>query len=98
MIEAVERIKEFERRVMWRLRWAALRDAMARSLVITGLLSVFLVLYVRLKPIDLHWWIAVTTILAAVTAVLVLRWLLARATERDAAFAIDKILGLEDRI
>ena len=98
MIEAVERIRDFERRVMWRLRWAALQDAMARSLLFTGLLSVAVVLYIRLKPIEFHWWIAVGTIFAAISAVLLLRWLLTRTTEGEAAFTIDEILGLEDRI
>jgi hypothetical protein len=98
MIEAVRRIKQLERQVMWRLRWVALQDSMASSLLFTGLVSAAFVLYIRLKPIEFHWWIAVSAIFTVVTGVVLTRWLLARPTEREAAFAIDEILGLEDRI
>src|SRR5258706_10058127 len=98
MIEAVQRINQFERQVMWRLRWAALQDAMAWSLLLISLPSVALILYIRLKPIEFHWWIAVSGIFAVATAALLTRWIRARATEGEAAFAIDEILGLEDRM
>ncbi len=98
MIEAVQRIKQFEGQVMWRLRWVALQDAMAWSLLLTALPSAAFVLYIRLKPVEFHWWIAVSAIFTVVTGARLTRWLVARATEGEAAFAIDEILGLEDRI
>src|SRR6185503_11431717 len=98
MTEAVQRIKQFERRVMWRLRWFALQDAMAWSLLLSGLVSAAIVLYIRLKPVEFRWWIAGGSIFTVVTAVLLTRLFLSRATEREAAFAIDEVLGLEDRI
>src|SRR4029079_7676544 len=98
MIEAVQRIKQFERQVMWRLRWVALQDAIAWSLLFAGLLSAALILYIRLKPIEFHRWIAVGGVLAGAIAVMLIRWFRGRAAESDAAFAIDEVLGLEDRM
>ena len=98
MTEAVQRIKQFERRVMWRLRWFALQDAMAWSLLLSGVVSAAIVLYIRLKPVEFRWWIAGGSIFTVVTAVLLTRLFLSRATEGDAAFVIDEVLGLEDRI
>jgi hypothetical protein len=96
--EAIRRIKQLETRVLRRKRGLALQDAMALSLLISGLLSTAIIIYIRLRPVELRWWIGVAVTLLTVTAILVIRWLMTRATAEEAAFVIDDRLDLEDRI
>jgi hypothetical protein len=96
--DAINRIQQFETRVLSRKRWLGLQDAVALSFLVAGLLSAALVIYTRLRPLELRWWIGPAAILTAVTAIVMIRFLLTRATATEAAFAIDECMNLEDRL
>ncbi|HVF88847.1 MAG TPA: hypothetical protein VNH22_02195 [Blastocatellia bacterium] len=97
-MEAGQKIREFEQRVMWRKRLLAMQDRFALLLIIGGLLSAALVLYVRLRAIDVSTWAIAAAVFGIVTAVLGALWYMTRARGRDAAFLIDAALELEDRV
>lgn len=98
MIEAGQKIREFERRVMWRKRWLALQDRLALALTVGGLLSAAFVLYVRLRVVDFPVWAIAAAVFGVIAAALGVLWYATRAREREAAFLIDEALGLEDRV
>ncbi|MCI0488391.1 MAG: hypothetical protein L0229_17515 [Blastocatellia bacterium] len=93
----VEIFIRFERRVARRMRALALQDILALALLIGGILSAAAVLYIRLRPLQTSVWAAAAIVMGVATALALVRWFAKRATERDAAFEIDRALALEDR-
>jgi hypothetical protein len=83
---------------MWRERALSLVDHLAVALVIAGTVSASVVLYIRLRPAEISIWKTVVAIFGAVTLAAGVRWVLTLAGEREAAFKIDRALGLEDRV
>jgi hypothetical protein len=98
MSKAVAEIVGFERRVMWRRRLLSLQDGLAGALTIGGIIASGLVLWVRLRPLQVPVWAVVIGALSLSAAAVAIRWFLTRANELDAAFLIDESLGLEDRV
>lgn len=98
MSDAAISIKRFERKVMWRERALSLLDYLALALMIGGIASASIVLYIRLRPAELSIWKIVFVVFGAVVLAAGARWFLTRAREREAAFKIDRALDLEDRI
>lgn len=98
MNDAAISIKRFERKVMWRERALSMINHLALALMIGGIASASIVLYIRLRPAELSIWKIVIAVFGSVALAAGARWFLTRARERDAAFKIDRALGLEDRI
>lgn len=98
MMEAAKKIDHLRREVMWRKRWLALQDRLSATVAMGGLVCGALILYSRLRPGQLPIAAIIVAVSAAMIAFLLIHWLRALATERDAAFLIDDKLGLEDRL
>ncbi|MEW6213259.1 MAG: hypothetical protein AB1631_33490 [Acidobacteriota bacterium] len=98
MSDAAVSIKRFERKVMWRERALSLIDHLAVALVIASLASASIILYIRLRPAELSIWKTILAVFGAVALAAGARWFLTLGGEREAAFKIDRALGLEDRI
>ncbi len=98
MTEAQQTIDRLKRKVMWRSRLIALQDYAAIALIAGGMLAAAIALYIKLKPVETAWWPVPLAAFVLIAGAAVLRWLKRGATERHAAFKIDRALDLEDRI
>ncbi|HWP43859.1 MAG TPA: hypothetical protein VNO14_11520 [Blastocatellia bacterium] len=98
MSESARSIDRFKRRVLLRKQLLSLQDHLAIAAAAGGLLAAASVFYVKLRPLEARAPVVALVVLAAVAAAALGRWLMARAGEEDAAFEIDRRLGLEDRI
>jgi hypothetical protein len=96
MIDSATAIKNFERRVIRRELMLSAFDHLAAVLLIGGIISAALALYIRLRPADLSVWKITFAVFGIVTILAAARWALTR--RREAAFKIDRALRLEDRI
>src|SRR5258705_181561 len=96
-MEAISKIHDFARNVMWRKRLLALQDAFAMGLFGGGLISAGLIFYIRWKAIQSPVWLVALVVFSAVFGALLTRWSISRGNENDAGFLIDKLLNLEDR-
>ena len=95
--EKKESFIRFGRRVVWRMRARALQDILALALLIGGIISAAVVLYIRLRPLETSVWAAASVVMGVVIALALARWGLTLETARAAAFEIDRALALEDR-
>src|SRR5215210_7518191 len=95
MSEAATSLKEFERRVMWRKRLLALQDRVALAVLVGCAVAAAFVLLARLKEGGRVPWAILAPIFAIEAGVLFFNWVMTRANEREAAFAIDDTLELE---
>ncbi|HJQ67378.1 MAG TPA: hypothetical protein VKA70_00285 [Blastocatellia bacterium] len=98
MTEAAQAIDTLKRKVMWRARMIALQHHAAIILMAGGALAAAVALYIKLKPVQAASWPYAAAAFAAVAIALLARWMRTGATERFAAFKIDRTLELEDRI
>jgi hypothetical protein len=98
MMEAASSLKQFERQVMWRKRLLALQDRAALVILVGCVASAAFVLAARLKEGGRVQWAILIGILGAAVVAILSNWVTTRASEREAAFAIDDTLGLEDRV
>jgi hypothetical protein len=98
MSEAVAKIVRLERRVMWRKRLLSLQDGLALAVMMGGLIAAALVLLVRLRPIGLPSWTVIVGAMSLSFGAALTRSFLTRASVSDAAFLIDEILKLDDRV
>ncbi|MEW6129874.1 MAG: hypothetical protein AB1757_22730 [Acidobacteriota bacterium] len=96
-MEAVEKINQLARNVMWRRRLLALQDALVLGIIIAGFLSAAVVVYLRWQLLNTPIWLIVAAIFTAVSIGLLIKWRLAFKDENDAGFLIDESLSLEDR-
>jgi hypothetical protein len=96
-MEAISKIQNFARGVMWRSRLLALQDTLALGLLAGGLISAALIFYIRWKAIQTPVWIVALVVFSAVFGALLTRWSSSCASENDAGFLIDEALKLEDR-
>lgn len=83
---------------MWRKRLLALQDNLALAVFVGGLAAAAIVLYSRLRPLDISGWALAALVFSAVAGVFIARWYMTRASVTAAAFDIDRALGLEDRV
>jgi hypothetical protein len=98
MSAAIATIVRLERNVMWRRRLLSLQKEAALAVAIGGGIAAGLVLFVRLRPLQVPAWIVITSTLSLCLALAGARWFLRRSSQRDAAFMIDASLDLEDRV
>jgi hypothetical protein len=98
MSEAASSLKEFKRRVMWRKRLLALQDRVALAVLASSVIAAAFVLMARLKEGGRIPWAILTGIFAIEAGAFLFNWVRTRANEREAAFAIDDTLELEDRV
>ena len=98
MTEAQQTIDRLKRKVMWRSRLIALQDYAAIVLIAGGILAAAIALFIKLKPVETAWWPVPLAAFVLIAVAAVARWLKSGATERQAAFKIDRALELEDRI
>ncbi len=96
--DAAISIKRFERKVMQRERARSLIDHLALVLLIAGIASASIVLYIRLRPAEFSIWKIIVMVFGPLALAAGVRWFVTRARERDAAFKIDRALDLDDRI
>lgn len=97
-MESQLKIEEFERQVMWRKRILALQDCVAIGLLAGGIVSAALVVYARLRPLQVPAWILASAVISASLLAAIGFWFFNRAKRREAAFLIDSSLDLEDRV
>jgi hypothetical protein len=97
MNEAAAKLQSFERSVMWRRRWLALQDGAALALLAGGLVAATFILLSRLQVLRLHGSLPIVAV-AAIIGALAWRWHRTRATDKEAAFLIDRAFALEDRL
>jgi hypothetical protein len=95
--EAKQTIDRLKRKVMWRARMLALQDYAAIVLIAGGVAATAIALYIKLKPIQIAWWPIPLAVFVLIAVAAVARWFKTFATERYAAFKIDRALDLEDR-
>ena len=98
MTEAVAKIVQLERRVMWRRRLLSLQDRLAAAAAIGAIIAAVLVLLVRMRVLHMPVWGPVVGALGLSSTAALVLWFFNRTHERDAAFIIDESLGLEDRV
>lgn len=98
MNDAVARIVEFERRVMWRKRLVSLQDSFVMAIAAGGVLAAGVALLVRLGKVNTPVWIVIAGALGASLAATLTRWFTTRASTQDVALLIDRAYGLEDRL
>jgi len=95
--EAQQTIDRLKRKVMWRARMLALQDYAAIVLIAGGIVAAAIALYIKLKPIQIAWWPIPLAAFVLIAVAGLARWYKRSATERYAAFKIDRALDLEDR-
>jgi hypothetical protein len=98
MSEAASNLKRFERQVMWRKRLLGLQDRLALAVLIGCVVAGGFVLLARLREGGSVPWVILTIVLVIELGAASFHWVMTRANERDAAFAIDDRLELEDRV
>lgn len=98
MTEAASSLKQFERQVMWRKRLLALLDRFALAILISCVVAAAFILVARLKEGGRVPWGILAAIFAVEAGAFLSNWIVTRAGEREAAFAIDGALELEDRV
>ncbi len=98
MIDAVQRIKRFQRSVRLRSRLLSLRDAVSFSLTLAFLIITPLIVAAKLRLVDFPIWIVIAAVCLPSIGVALIRWATSLATEDESAFLIDQSLELDDRM
>jgi hypothetical protein len=97
VMESITRIHLLARAVMWRKRMLALQDALAVGVIIAGLVSAGMILYLKAQALRTSVWLVIASAFILSCGALLLRWQMKREKENQAGFIIDRALALEDR-
>jgi len=98
MSDPASDIIRMKRSVLMRIWLLALRDNIAMALIIGGMVGAALLLFIRLRPIEINRWVIILSVAIVSIAVALIRWEFLKRRNPDAVFLIDSTFALEDRV